>query len=255
MLALQAERPRVPALTARRLRRACRAAERRQVDAGQRDRRPQGRDRLRLAADDAPRDPRRRDRRDDAQLVLVDLPGVQRPRDALTERMQRRVERELADADAALFVLNGEQGVGPGDRFIAERAAAAEVPVIIAVNKIDRLDRAAHRRALQRGRRLDVATRSSRSPLAPARASGRWSSTSPRCCPRAPFFFQAGERSDQPSEVMLAELIREQVLRRTLQEAPHAVEVVIDELRPTRDDLTRRARAACGSRRSPRRAS
>ena len=53
------------------------------------------------------------------QLVLVDLPGVQRPRDALTERMQRRVERELADADGCLFVVSAEQGIGPGDRFIA----------------------------------------------------------------------------------------------------------------------------------------
>ncbi len=53
------------------------------------------------------------------QLVLVDLPGVQRPRDVLTERMQKRVERELADSDVALFVVNGEQGIGPGDRFIA----------------------------------------------------------------------------------------------------------------------------------------
>ena len=52
--------------------------------------------------------------------MLVDLPGVQRPRDALTERMQRQVERTLADADAALFVLNGEQEIGAGDRFIAD---------------------------------------------------------------------------------------------------------------------------------------
>ena len=51
--------------------------------------------------------------------MLVDLPGVQRPRDPLTERMQRRVERVLADSDAALFVLNGEQEIGAGDRFIA----------------------------------------------------------------------------------------------------------------------------------------
>ena len=59
----------------------------------------------------------------DTQLVLVDLPGVQRPRDALTERMQHRVESEMAESDAALFVINAEQGVGPGDRFIAGRAA------------------------------------------------------------------------------------------------------------------------------------
>ncbi len=62
----------------------------------------------------------------DFQLVLTDLPGVQRPRDALTARMQRRVETELAEADAALFVVNGDQGVGgAGDRFIAEALGKA----------------------------------------------------------------------------------------------------------------------------------
>ena len=75
------------------------------------------------------------------QLVLVDLPGVQRPRDALTERMQRRVERALADADAALLLLNGEQEIGAGDRFIAGAIRDAGVPAVTAVNKIDRLDR------------------------------------------------------------------------------------------------------------------
>src|SRR5438045_3694828 len=78
----------------------------------------------------------------DWQLVLVDLPGVQRPRDALTERMQRRVERELSDADGCLLVLNAEQGVGPGDRFIADLLKPADVPVVVAVNKIDGADRA-----------------------------------------------------------------------------------------------------------------
>ena len=77
------------------------------------------------------------------QMVLVDLPGVQRPRDTLTSRMQKRVERELRDSDAILFVLNGEQGIGPGDLFIASmlEAARPEAPVICAVNKIDRLKR------------------------------------------------------------------------------------------------------------------
>ena len=59
----------------------------------------------------------------DTQLVLVDLPGVQRPRDALTQRMQARVEREVADDDVVLFVVNGEEGIGPGDRWIAELLA------------------------------------------------------------------------------------------------------------------------------------
>ena len=62
----------------------------------------------------------------DWQLVMTDLPGVQRPRDALTERMQRRVEREIADSDAVLFVVNAEQGVGPGDRFISKALLGVE---------------------------------------------------------------------------------------------------------------------------------
>ena len=90
------------------------------------------------------------------QLVLTDLPGVQRPRDALTERMQRRVESELEEADAALFVINGEQGVGPGDRFIAEALAGSPVPVVVAVNKVDRLDRPRTVLALQAAAELGL---------------------------------------------------------------------------------------------------
>src|ERR1700704_2000636 len=73
------------------------------------------------------------------QLVLVDLPGVQRPRDALTTRMAGRVQQELKDADSALLVVSGEQGVGPGDRFIAATLAQAKAQVTVAVNKIDRV--------------------------------------------------------------------------------------------------------------------
>src|SRR5947209_16535435 len=64
------------------------------------------------------------------QLILVDLPGVQRPRDALTERMQHRVEHELADADACLFVVNAQEGIGPGDRFIAHLMRSSPAPVV-----------------------------------------------------------------------------------------------------------------------------
>ena len=99
-----------------RLRGGRRAAERRQVDARERARGREGRRHLRQAADHPARDPRDRDRRATRgsgwQLVLVDLPGVQSPRDALTERMQRRVEHELAESDAALFVLNGAERSG-----------------------------------------------------------------------------------------------------------------------------------------------
>src|SRR3954453_18422812 len=75
------------------------------------------------------------------QLILIDLPGVRRPPDGLTERMQGRVERELADSDVVLFVINGEEGVGPGDRFIVRAllGAKTKLPVLCAVNKAARL--------------------------------------------------------------------------------------------------------------------
>jgi GTP-binding protein Era len=177
--------------------------------------------------------------RGDAQLVLVDLPGVQRPRDALTQRMQTRVERELVDADAALLLLNGEQGVGPGDRFIAGALARAEVPVAIVVNKVDRLDRARTVAALQAAAELGVSDEIF--PLSARKGTGVEALVEHLVglLPESPHLFDAADVSDQPESVLLAELIREQILRRTFQEVPHAVEVHVEEIDATREDLTR----------------
>jgi GTPase len=174
----------------------------------------------------------------DAQLVLVDLPGVQRPRDALTERMQRRVETELAESDAALLVLNGEQGVGPGDRFIADALRTAEVPVVVAVNKADRLDRPRTLEVLSAAAELDVGDDVFPVSARTGAGVGALRDHLATLVPEGPFLFPAEERSDQATEVLLAELVREQVLRRTFQEIPHAVEVVVDEIEPRDDDLT-----------------
>jgi GTP-binding protein Era len=176
--------------------------------------------------------------RDDWQLVLVDLPGVQRPRDALTERMQHRVEHEVQGADAALVVLNGEQGVGgPGDRFIAGALDGASVPIVAAVNKADRLDRARTAKALSAAAELlpgaEVFPISARTgagvePLVAHLVS---------LAPEGPFHFPPDQRSDVPLGLDLAELVREQVLARARQEVPHAVEVEVEEIERPREDL------------------
>ena len=173
----------------------------------------------------------------DAQLVLIDLPGVQRPRDALTTRMQRRVERELEDSDGALLLLNAEQGVGPGDRFIASLLGSSDVPVVIAVNKIDRLDRARTVLALQAAAELDIGDDVFPISARTGKGVGALVEHLSSLLPEGPFFFGADESSDQPEQVILAELIREQILRRTFQEVPHAVEVVIEDIEQPRDDL------------------
>jgi GTPase len=164
----------------------------------------------------------------DWQLVLVDLPGVQRPRDALTTRMQRRVEQELAGADACLFVVNAQQGIGPGDRFIANLVKPAGIPVVVAVNKVDLSDRAATAAALQGAADLDVAEEIF--PVSARTGSGLPTLVDSLVAllPAGPFYFEARQLSDQSERVWLAELIREQVLARTREEVPHSVEVVLE---------------------------
>jgi GTP-binding protein Era len=173
----------------------------------------------------------------DAQVVLVDLPGVQRPRDALTERMQRRVEAELGESDAALFVISGEEGVGPGDRWIAGVLGGSSLPVVMAVNKIDRLDRPRTVQVLSDAAALDVADEIFPVSARTGSGVGALRDHLAALMPEGEFLFPPEERSDQPLEVLLAELVREQILRRTFQEVPHAVEVVIDELEK-RGELT-----------------
>ncbi|MET0512447.1 MAG: GTPase Era [Thermoleophilaceae bacterium] len=172
---------------------------------------------------------------DDWQLVLVDLPGVQRPRDPLTERMQRRVERALADADAVLFMLNGEQRIGAGDRFIANAIVNVGVPAVMALNKIDRLDRPRTVSALATAAELGVdgeifpisaRTGDGLEPLVAELVS---------MLPEGPFLYPPEDKSDLTEQVRLAELIREQVLLRTREEVPHSVEVEIAEM-DERDD-------------------
>jgi GTPase len=173
------------------------------------------------------------------QLVLVDLPGVQRPRDEMTERMQHRVERELADSDVVLLVVNGEEGVGPGDRFIARTllAAGSDIPLICAVNKADRIGPNQMVPAL-----ADAANLQGVDEVFPI--SARSGDGLPpllqrlgELVPEGPYMYPPEDSSDQSSELLLAELIREQVLNRTRQEIPHSVEVVVSDVAPREDGL------------------
>jgi GTPase len=174
---------------------------------------------------------------DDWQLVLVDLPGVQRPRDALTERMQRRVERSLGEADAVLLVLNGEQEIGAGDRFIARAIQNVDLPCVTALNKVDRLDQPRTVAALQSAADLGVPGEIYPVSALTGAGVGELVAALVEPLPEGPFLYPPAERSDLSLEVRIAELVREQVLRRTREELPHSVEVEIDELEERDDGL------------------
>jgi GTP-binding protein Era len=164
------------------------------------------------------------------QLVLVDLPGFQRPRDTLTERMQRTVDETLADADVFLFVLAADERIGAGDRFIAERIFAAGSPVVIALNKVDRV---------QPGRIAEQITEAAAlgdfhglHPISALESDG----LDPllhelvALLPEGPAYFDEGTRTDLPLEARIAEIVREKAISLTREELPHAISVEVDEL-------------------------
>jgi GTP-binding protein Era len=174
---------------------------------------------------------------EDWQLVVVDLPGVQKPRDALTERMQRRMESELRDSDAALFVLNGDQEIGPGDRFIAEALKRAGLPTVTVLNKLDLLDRARTLRRLEAAAALEV--QGEIFPVSAKTGEGVTPLVSAlvELLPESPFLYPPEDRTDMSLEVRLAEIVREKILLRTHDEIPHAVEVQVDEIAEREDGL------------------
>ena len=177
------------------------------------------------------------------QLVLVDLPGVQSPRDELTERMQRRVERELADCDAALFVINAAERSAGGDRFIAQALAAAKLPVVVAVNKVDLADHAKIAAALAGAAELEQEGVDVREIVPVSALKGSGVRDAPdgarrRCFPEGPLYFPRDDVSDQPLNVRLAELVREAALKRTREEIPHSIEVHVEDVMQRDDDLT-----------------
>ena len=169
------------------------------------------------------------------QLVLLDLPGFQRPFDSLTRRMQATVDAALAEVDAALLVLNAAEPFGGGDRFIARAVGEADVAVVTALNKVDLLaagrlpQRLAAARELTGGEVRPVSALTGEG-LAAVQADLA------AAMPEGPVYFPEGTSSDQPVEQLIAELIREKALALTREEVPHAVAVEVDsvEERPDR---------------------
>ena len=167
---------------------------------------------------------------DGYQLVLADLPGFQRPRDALTERMQRTVDSAFEDVDAVLFVLSARERIGAGDRFIAERVFGLGVPVVIALSKVDRLKPAHIASQMETGARLGGFHA-----LHPVSAKtgdgvGELREELVGLLPEGPAYFPEGERTDLSLELQVAELVREKALQLTREEVPHAISVEVEEL-------------------------
>ena len=167
---------------------------------------------------------------DGYQLVLVDLPGFQRPRDPLTEHMQRTVDESLTDVEGYLFVLAADERIGRGDRFIGERVFGAGPPVVIALNKVDRLSPAEI--AEQIAVASDLGDFHALHPVSARTGEGVGALREELVAllPEGPAYFPDGQLTDVPLEVQIAELVREKALALTRDEVPHAITVEVDEL-------------------------
>jgi GTPase len=167
---------------------------------------------------------------DDHQLVLVDMPGFQRPRDALTERMQRTVDQSFDEVEGVLLVLSARERIGAGDRFIAHRVFGLGVPVVIALNKVDRLKPGHIASQMATAARLGDFHA-----LHPVSAKtgdgvGELRDELVGLLPEGPEYFPAEQRTNLTVELQIAELVREKALQLTREEVPHAISVEVEEM-------------------------
>ena len=166
----------------------------------------------------------------DWQLVLADLPGFQRPMDALTERMQHTVDSSFEDIDVVLLVVSARDRIGAGDRYVARRVFGLGIPVIIALNKIDNL-KLGHVASQMK----TAATLGDFHALHPVSAVTKDGVEELRgdlvhLLPEGPMYFPIDQTTDLTLENRVAEVIREKALHLTRDEVPHAVTVVVEEI-------------------------
>ena len=167
---------------------------------------------------------------DGYQLVLVDLPGFQRPRDLLTEHLQRTVDQAFEDVEAVLFVLDCRERIGAGDRFIAERVFGLDVPVVIALNKVDRL-KPGHI-ATQMNTAAALGDFHALHPVSAKTGDGVADLRNELVAllPEGPLYFPQEQRSDLSVEMQISELVREKALWLTHDEVPHAISVEVESI-------------------------
>jgi GTP-binding protein Era len=168
--------------------------------------------------------------RPDAQLVLIDTPGLHRPRTLLGERLNDLVRQTLLGVDVVGFCLPADERVGQGDRFIAAELAEVRTPVVVIVTKTDKVDR-----ARLAGHLLAVCELVEAAAVVPVSAPGMvqldtLADVLVGQLPEGPPLYRDGELTDEPEHVMVAELVREAALEGVRDELPHSLAVVVEEI-------------------------
>ncbi len=163
------------------------------------------------------------------QIVLVDTPGLHKPKTELGTRLNSLVYGTLADADVVLFLIDATMPIGPGDRLIAERLVESDANVVVGVNKIDKASRQA-----TMGQLLEAADWPFQDiyPLSAINGDGvaKLVEELVRRLPEGPRYYPEGMTTDQPESLVIAEIVREKFLGRLRDELPHSLTVRIEEM-------------------------
>lgn len=176
--------------------------------------------------------------RDDLQIVLVDTPGLHRPRSTLGERLNAAVMGSLAEADAAIFVIEATGKIGPGDRLIAERLRAAGLATVCVVNKVDAADPVDVVERLATAGGWEFAAYVPVSALSGENLDPVVAEISD-LLPEGPRYFPEGMPSDQADEFMMGEIVREKFLALLREELPHSLAVLVGSVEEQPNGVTR----------------
>jgi GTP-binding protein Era len=172
-----------------------------------------------------------------SQLVLLDTPGIHKPRTLLGERTNERALATLAEVDVVSMLVEASAPIGRGDRFIANLVQQVETPKILVVNKID----LTHRGAVAEHLAIAAAELGEFDAYVPLSArtgdglGGLIDELEARL-PEGPHYYPDGVTTDQPEMFLAAELLREQLLRMAREELPHAITVIAEEIEPDDDE-------------------
>ena len=171
-----------------------------------------------------------------AQIVLVDTPGLHRPRTLLGKRLNDLVRETLVDVDVVVFCIPANEKIGPGDRFITRDLAELRTPVVAVVTKADTVTREALAAQL-----LAVSELGEWADIVPVSAQRNeqidvLEEVLLKYMPLSPPLYPTGEITDEPQQVMIAELVREAALEGVRDELPHSLAVVVDEIADPDDE-------------------
>ena len=174
--------------------------------------------------------------KENAQIVLVDTPGLHRPRTLLGKRLNDLVRETLTDVDVVVFCIPANEKIGPGDRFITRDLAELRTPVVAVVTKADTVTREALAAQL-----LAVSELGEWADIVPVSAQRNeqidvLEEVLLGYMPLSPPLYPTGEITDEPQQVMIAELVREAALEGVRDELPHSLAVVVDEIADPDDE-------------------